>query len=132
MEDVKMKLAVFWLFIVITMSSIITIAIMAPGVIDDIRSGILLDMEINQEMLLIMAITYYWIPLVMAVVSITLKDSINRWLNIIAGAGFAIYILIELILNITTVAYLFGMLMDISAILVSALIAWYAWKWQED
>ena len=132
MEDVKMKLAVFWLFIVITMSSIITIAIMAPGVIDDIRSGILLDMEINQEMLLIMAITYYWIPLVMAVVSITLKDSINRWLNIIAGAGFAIYILIELILNITTVAYLFGMLMDISAILVSALIAWYAWKWPKD
>jgi len=127
-----MKLAVFWLFIVITMSSIITIAIMAPGVIDDIRSGVLLDMEINQEMLLIMAITYYWIPLVMAVVSITLKDSINRWLNIIAGAGFAIYILIELILNITTVAYLFGMLMDISAILVSALIAWYAWKWPKD
>ena len=105
---------------------------MAPGVIDDIRSGILLDMEINQEMLLIMAITYYWIPLVMAVLSVTLKDSINRWVNIIAGAGFAIFVLIELILNITTVAYLFGMLMDISAILVSALIVWYAWKWPKQ
>ena len=132
MENVKMKLAVFWLFVAISMSAILTITIIAPGVIDDIRTGIIIDMEINQEVLLIMAITYYWIPLVMAVLSVTLKDSINRWVNIIAGAGFAIFVLIELILNITTVAYLFGMLMDVSTILVSVLIAWYAWKWKKD
>jgi hypothetical protein len=32
-------------------------------------------------------------------------------------------------MNITTVAYPYVMLMDISAIAVSALIAWYARKW---
>jgi uncharacterized membrane protein AbrB (regulator of aidB expression) len=81
-----------------------------------------------------MAITYYWVPLVMAVLSLTLKDKVNRWGNIILGIFYAGFILFELIMNITTVAYPYVILMDISAIVVAALIAWFAWKWskQED
>jgi len=65
----------------------------------------------------------------MAVLSLTLKDKVNRSAGIILGIFYAGFILFELIMNVTTVAYPYVILMDISAIAVAALIAWYAWKW---
>ena len=100
-----------------------------PGVIDEIRAGEIVGMQVGPELLLVMAITYYWVPLVMAVLSLTLKDKANRWANIILGIFYAGFILFELIMNITTVAYPYVILMDISAIVAAALIAWYAYKW---
>jgi len=78
--------------------------------------------------LLTMAITYFWVPLVMAVLSLTLKDKTNRWANVILGIFYVGFILFELTMNITTVAYPYVMLMDTSAIVVAVLIIWYAWK----
>jgi len=75
-----------------------------------------------------MAITYYWVPLVMFVLSLTLKDKANHWANIILEIVYAGFILFDLIMNITTVAYPYVILMDTSAIVVAALIAWYAWR----
>jgi len=75
-----------------------------------------------------MEIMYYWVPLVMAVLSLTLKDNANRLANIILGIFYAGFILFELIMNITTVAYPYVILMDTSAIVAAALIAWYAWR----
>jgi len=61
-----------------------------------------------------------------------LKDKTNRWANIILGMFYAGFILIELISNIITVAYPYVILMDISAVVAAALIAWYAWKWPKQ
>jgi len=135
MEDLalyKMKLAVLWLFVAVSMSAIVSAMFMVPGVIDEVRGEEIAGMQITHELLVVMAVTYYWIPLVMAVLSVTLKDSINRWANTIAGVGYAGFVLIELISNITTVAYPYAMLMDVSAIVAAALIAWYAWKWPKQ
>jgi len=124
----KIKLAVLWLFVAVTMSANTTLYFVVPGVIDEIRAGEIVGMQVEPELLLVMAITYFWVPLVMAVMSLTLKDKVNRWANIILGVFYAGFILFELIMNITTVAYPYVILMDISAIVVAALIAWYAWK----
>ena len=64
----------------------------------------------------------------MAVLSLTLKDKANRWVNIIIGIFYASFILFELVMNIITVAYPYVILMDTSAIVAAALIAWYAYK----
>jgi uncharacterized membrane protein len=130
----KTKLAVLWLFVAVTMSANTILYFIVPGVIDEIRAGEVVGMQAGPELLLVMAIMYYWVPLVMAVLSLTLKDKANRWANIILGIFYAGFILFELIMNIRTVAYPYVILMDISAIVVAALIAWYAWKWsrQED
>ena len=130
----KTKLAVLWLFVAVTMSANTILYFIVPGVIDEIRAGEVVGMQAGPELLLVMAIMYYWGPLVMAVLSLTLKDKANRWANIILGIFYAGFILFELIMNIRTVAYPHVILMDISAIVVAALIAWYAWKWsrQED
>jgi len=101
---------------------------LVPGVIDEIRAGEIVGMPAGHGLLLFMAITYFWVPLVMAVLSLTLMDKANRWVNVILGIFYVGFILFELTMNITTVAYPYVMLMDISAVVAAALIVRYAWK----
>jgi len=128
LEDLKIKLAVFWLFIAVTMSANTILYLIVPGVIDEIRAGEIVGMQAGAELILGMAIAYYWVPLVMAVLSLTLKDKANRWINIILGAFYAVFVLFELTMNVTTVAYPYAILMDVSVIAVAALIVWNAWN----
>jgi uncharacterized membrane protein len=130
LEDLKIKLAVLWLFIAVTMSANTILYLIVPGVIDEIRAGEIVGMQVGAELILGMAIAYYWVPLVMAVLSLTLRDKANRWINIILGAFYAVFILFELTMNVTTVAYPYAILMDVSVIAVAALIVWNAWKWK--
>ncbi len=123
-----MKLAVFWLFVAVTMSANTMLYLLVPGVIDEIRSGIIVGLPAGDELILGMAIAYFWVPLVMAVISLTLNDKANRWANMILGAFYAVFILFELTMNVTTVAYPSTILMDISVFAVVTLIVWYAWK----
>ena len=87
-------------------------------------------MQAGADLILTMAAMYFWVPLVMAVLSLTLKDKANRWVNIILGAFYVVFILFELTMNVTTVAYPYVILMDSSVFVVSTLIAWNAWKWK--
>jgi hypothetical protein len=125
----KIRLAVLWLFVAVAMSANTILYFVVPGVIDEIRTGKVVGMQATPELLLVMAITYFWVPLVMAVLSLSLRDRGNRLANIVSGIFYSVFILFELVMNITTVAYPYLILMDISVIVVSALIAWYAWKW---
>ena len=128
----KIRLAVLWLFVAVTMSANTILYFIVPGVIDEIRAGKVVGMQVGPELLLVMAVTYFWVPLVMAVLSLTLKDKANRWANIILGVFYAGFILFELITNIITVAYPYVILMDTSAIVAAALIAWHAYKWPKQ
>ena len=130
MVDLRTKLAVFWLFIVGAMLANTILYFVVPGVIDEIRTGIMVGMQTGPTLILGMAVAYYWIPLVMAVLSLTLKDKVNRWINIILGAFYVAFVLFELTMNITTVAYPYAILMDVSIIAVAALLTWNAWKWE--
>jgi len=130
LHELKIKLAVFWLFIAVAMLANTVLYLIVPGVIDEIRTGEIVGMQAGAELILGMAIAYYWLPLVMAVLSLTLKDKANRWLNILLGSFYAAFILFELTMNVTTVAYPYAILMDVSVLAVAALIAWHAWKWK--
>jgi hypothetical protein len=116
----------------LSMSAGSVIFFMVPGVIEKIMEGEIAGMQIGHELLLVMAITYFWVPLVMAVLSLTLKAKANRWANIILGIFYAGFILFKLSMNVTTVAYPYVILMDTSAVVAAALIAWYAWKWPKQ
>ncbi|MDH5450415.1 MAG: DUF6326 family protein [Candidatus Bathyarchaeota archaeon] len=134
MEDLALKIrfAVLWLFVAVTMSASTMLYFIVPGVIEEIRAGEIVGMQATPELLLVMAIMYYWVPLVMAVMSLTLKDKANRWANIILGIFYVGFILFELIMNIITVAYPYMILMDTSVIVAAAVIASYAWKWPKQ
>ena len=129
-EDVKIKLAVLWLFVAISLGALITIIYMVPGTLEDIMTGEFLDMPLDEGTFLIMTLTYFWIPLVMAVSSVILNDKVNRLANIAVGAFYIAFILLELIMNLITIQVAYGVLMNVSVIVASVLIVWFAWKWK--
>ncbi|KPQ43133.1 MAG: hypothetical protein MPEBLZ_02315 [Candidatus Methanoperedens nitroreducens] len=124
MEDWKIKISVLWLFSAVAFLAHQILALMEPGVIAGIMAGEVEGMKIEPELILLFAILFL-VPLIMAFLSLTLKDSINRWANIIVGAVFAALF----IGVIATVAKLSGeTLMTFSTVVALSLIVWYAWK----
>jgi len=130
LEDWKIKISVLWLFK--DLAALVTgiLMLMEPGVLEGIIAGEILGMQIGPEILLIVAIELL-VPLVMAFLSLTLKDSTNRWANIILGIVFTVLGLAKL----GDLAQLsewglsaWGILMPVSEAVATALIVWYAWK----
>jgi len=104
--------------------------LMEPGVIAQIMTGEIEGMKIGPEILLLFAIILL-VPLVMAFLSLTLKNSTNRWANIILGIVFAGLELLELVeLLAHPSAHL--ILMTLSKVVAPALIVWYAWKSKKE
>jgi hypothetical protein len=130
MEDVKIKLTVSWLFIALSMTANTILYFTVPGIIEEIMTGKIVGMQTIPELILVMAVAYFWIPLVMALLSVTLKDKMNYWINIIFGAFYTVFVLFELLMNVTTVAYPYVILLDSSVIIVAIMIVRHAWKWK--
>jgi len=132
MEDVKIKLTISWLFIAISMTANTILYFTVPGIIDEIMTGKIVGIQTEPELILVMAVAYFWIPLVMTLLSVTLKDKINYWINIIFGAFYTVFVLFELLMNVTTVAYPYVILLDTSVIIVAIMIVRNAWKWKSQ
>jgi hypothetical protein len=75
----RTRIAVLWLFVVVTMSTNTLLYLSVPDGIDEIRAGLVVGLQAGPVPLLITAIMYYWVPLIMAILSLTLKDEVNRW-----------------------------------------------------
>jgi hypothetical protein len=126
LEDWKVKISVLWLFASVAFLAHQILVLMEPGIIAQLMAGEAEGQKIGPELILSFAILML-VPLVMAFLSLTLKDSMNRWVNIIVGAAFAILWFFGVIAAAQS-AYWGGALMTLSAVAASALIIWYAWK----
>ena len=129
MEDWKIRIAVLWFVLAHGMLVFAALAIYETGYIEGVIAGEVQGGPITPELNLELAIVLL-IPLVMAVLSLTLRDSINRWLNIIAGAVFAVLVLADPIMYLTEQSAYAGYitLIGIVEFAASALIVWFAWK----
>ena len=126
MEDWKIKVSVLWLFYVVALVAYMTLSGFEPGALEQVMAGEIGGIKITPELMLLFAIVFL-APLVMAFLSLTLKDSINRWANIIVGI---IFVILQLVAMIDAVALLSAwmILMEVAKLLAPALIVWYAWK----
>ena len=91
-----------------------------------LNTGELEGMQIGPEILLILT-TMLLVPLVMAFLSLTLKDSINRWANIIVGIVWIGLGLTDLPKYVAEPSA-YAILMWLASGVALALIVWYAWK----
>jgi hypothetical protein len=109
--------------------AVMMLGTLEPGVLSQfLDTGEIGGLKIGQEVLLFFAVMML-VPLVMAFVSLTLKDSTNRWANVIVGiiyTGFQLFALIET-LTLPTV-YGYAVLMETAKVVVPILVIWYAWK----
>jgi hypothetical protein len=128
-EDWKLKISVLWL--VAELSAIVgnVLELYEPGVIEGLIDGELAGMQVTPEMMLVLAILFLIGP-IMAFLSLTLKDSINRWANIIVGAVFFGFTLLTIgeYLTIQSAYSASKILIEVVGLVFIALIVWYAWK----
>ncbi len=126
MEDWKIKIAVLWLMHTLAGVFVGFVLWMEPGVLEGIMAGEISDMQITPEIMLFVSIEFL-IPFFMAFLSLTLKDSLNRWANIIVGAVFTVIGLAALGDSVARLSA-YQSLMWLSIVVVTALVVWYAWK----
>lgn len=116
MEDWRIKIAVLWTLFEFCTITVSIVGQDIPGFIPE-----------TPEMRLVLAVTLL-IPPIMAFLSCILKDSVNRWVNIILSVFFLVtaypFGLAE-----ATPDY-FGSILAVFIVEVAALvlIVWYAWK----
>ena len=121
----KTRIAVLWVFMAVAMSAHSIVYFLEPGAIAEIEA-----MQLSAGMLLFMAL-FWWVPLVMAVLSLTLKDSANRWANFVLGIVFTILNIVHLTEHLAQPSA-HQILLIGSTVVVTGLIAWFAWRWPKQ
>ncbi len=114
MDDWKIKISVLWLLWVVAFSVHMFMALFE-------REGTRIAPEITLATAIIILV-----PLMMAFLSLTLKDLIDCCTNVVLGivyTGFCLFIWMR-----SPPQPHYSILLFISKIAASALIVWYAWK----
>ena len=126
----KTRIAVLWVFMAVAMSVHSIMGFMEPGMIEEIMSGAVEGVALTPGMLVFM--TLFWlVPLWLAFVSMTVKDSCNRWTNFILGIIFTLLNIFHFIEHLAEPSAAQILIIG-STVVVTALIAWYAWKWPKQ
>ena len=106
------------------MSATMVLGLMMPSAIEEMMLG-------ESEGMMIGYALFWLIPLVMAVLCLTLKDSLNRWLNFILGILFGLFLIICEIVGHATWGDLVSValwLMMVAGLVVAFFIALLGWK----
>ena len=128
MEDIRVRLSVFWLFA--TLNYIYADVFFCIDVLGS-KKGTIPVIHFSPGGWLAIAILME-IPMAMVLLSRILKPTANRWANIVAGLiETAAVLLAQFILPIfnitgTTSYYLFFGALEV---VCTSLIVWYAWRW---
>jgi hypothetical protein len=128
LEDWKIKIAVLWGIFGYAWVVFGALGIYEPGYIEQIIAGeIVGEGPITPEMILLLAIMLL-IPPIMAFLSIILKNSISRWVNIIGGIVFAVFGLLDPIqyLERQSAYSAYVILIGIVQVVAAILIVWFA------
>ena len=120
-----MKISVLWLFWTVAFVITLIVGLFEQGVIEHIIEGELYGMQLTPELILATTIMML-VPLVMAFLSLILKDLINRWANVALGIVYTGICVIDWLSSPMQPVY--GVVLYIAKIAASALIVWYAWK----
>jgi hypothetical protein len=125
LEDWKIKISVLWLFWTVAFLITLVAPLFEPGAMQQISSGVVAGMQMTLELILA-AVVMMLVPLVMAFLSLTLRDSVIRWANVVLGVAYTGICLFDWLGSPAQPSY--QIVLYISKITVSALIVWYAWK----
>ncbi len=121
----RTKISVLWIFMAVAMSAHSVFAFMDPKAVAQMK-----EMHIGPMMFLFMAL--FWIvPLIMAFLSITLKDTAGRWVNIILGLLFTVFNLFHFFEHLAQPSIQQIVIIG-STVVVTALISFYAIKWPKQ
>lgn len=126
--NVKIKLAALWTSVMFCYIYGDYFNLYPPGHVESFLKGTtMLDHPIK----LFAASILMTIPSVMIFLSVILKPSLNKWLNIIFGIIFTA--IMGLIAVVSSGAWsLFYIYLAIVEMIITSLAVWYAWQWPNN
>jgi hypothetical protein len=124
--NVKIILAALWIAVMFIYVYADIKTLFQPEIPEQIISGVIGGMKINQSFLFAAAVLMS-IPPIMIILSLVLKAGINRWVNIIVSALHILLIIATRFVP-AKIWYYYIYYQSIEAIF-HILIIWYAWRW---
>ncbi len=124
LEDWKIKVAVLWLVGMLAALTRILISLLEPGVIEQIMAGQFIGQTISPTIMLLLTVIFL-IPLLMAFLSLILRDSASRWANVIVGL---VYVVLGIVLLVRYLDAAYAVLLNLTGFVAAVLVVWYAWK----
>ena len=120
MNDIQIKLSAIWVCLMLTYLLGDVLRIFSG----DFKAGAIGGRQITQGMYLGLAALMV-IPVIMVFLTLTLKNPINRWANIILAIFFFVFNLIGL----PTYPSTYDKFLIVVGLVFNVLTVWYAWRW---
>ena len=121
---VKLKLSALWTSVMFCYVYGDYFLLYLPGKLQDILRGNIAPLGPTTQGVLLFTSVSMAIPAVMIFLSLALKANLSRWLNIIVGLLYTVFVLITM-----QGAWVFYLFLGTVDVMLTALIVWYAWKW---
>lgn len=125
--NVKMKISALWASVMFCYIYGDYFWLYQPGKLQGMLSGKMTPLgQTTQGVLLFTSVTMA-IPAIMIFLSLALKPNLNRWVNIILGVIYTLFVLITM-----PGAWMFYIFLGSVDVILTALIVWYAWNWPKQ
>jgi hypothetical protein len=124
----KLRIVVLWISLALCQSASVGLVLQQPGAISDLSRGRLLGQDVQTPAAQVSTLLAWLVPMVMAYLTLVLKDADCRSTNLVLGAGGALYGVTNLVpppdWTLAT-----GLLAALGTVVVPLLILWHAWRW---
>jgi hypothetical protein len=127
----KLRISVLWLIMGAGLSGAMILQMFVPGFINNIIAGEIEGMQITTGMLIVLSL--FWIVfLLMAFLTLILKDKINRYTNGVLGIFFTFYMIYDMYSSLSVQEFSGSNLLQVFGLIFAFLIFWHAWKWPKN
>ena len=121
---VKLKLSALWASVMFCYIYGDYFWLYAPGKLRDMLDGKMAPFGPTTQGVLVFTSVSMAIPAVMIFLSLALKAKLSRWLNIIVGTLYTIFVLLTM-----QGAWAFYLFLGSVDMVLTALVVWHAWNW---
>lgn len=121
--DVKVKISALWVSVMFCYIYADYFGLYVPGKLQGMLEGRMAPLGPATQGVLLGTSLMMAIPSLMIFLSVALKASVNRWMNIIFGVVYTVIILI------TMWGWAFYRFWGVIEVALTSLIVWYAWSW---
>jgi hypothetical protein len=123
---VKLKISALWVSVMFCYIYADYFGLYVPGALQRMLEGRMGPLGPTTQGVLFGTSLMMAIPSVMVFLSLALKPTLNRWMNIILGVLYTVIILI------TMWDWAFYIFYGIIEVVLTSLIIWYAWHWPKQ
>lgn len=124
----KLRIVVLWISLAVCQSASTYLLLLQPGAVRDLMTGHLQGEDVQSAGVQVYTLLLWLVPMVMAYLTLVLKDADNRGVNAVLGGGGALNGVATLVPGQGGVTPA-GVVVGAVGVLVPLLILWHAWKW---